>query len=166
MRGDIFSADLSPVVGSEQGGIRPVGIIQNDTGNRHSPTVIAAAITTAKDKANLPTHVTLSGDQNPLYENSIVLLEQIRTIDKKRLLHYFGRLSYGTIKRIDEALAISIGFKNKRKPPEFMLMTLCPDCLQTYRNVYKKIYRHKGQKHKDSCTICQTGWGFDYDVYS
>ena len=91
-RGDIFYADLSPVVGSEQGGVRPVLIIQNDTGNRHSPTVIVAAITSQTAKARLPTHIDLSANTYGLPKDSVVLLEQIRTLDKKRLREYMGRL--------------------------------------------------------------------------
>ena len=91
-RGDIFYADLSPVVGSEQGGTRPVLIVQNDMGNRHSPTVIAAAITSQMNKAKLPTHIELTGRNVGLTKDSVVLLEQIRTIDKRRLREHMGRL--------------------------------------------------------------------------
>ena len=96
-RGDIFYADLSPVVGSEQGGIRPVLIVQNDVGNRFSPTVIAAAITSQKDKARLPTHIQLNSTGSGLAKDSIVLLEQIRTIDKRRLKEHMGRLDEHSI---------------------------------------------------------------------
>ena len=92
-RGDIFFADLSPVVGSEQGGMRPVLIVQNDTGNRHSPTVIAAAITSQTGKARLPTHIHLSGPSVGLNRDSVILLEQIRTLDKRRLREHMGRLT-------------------------------------------------------------------------
>ena len=91
-RGDIFYADLSPVVGSEQGGTRPVLIVQNDTGNRHSPTVIAAAITSQTGKARLPTHINIAGGSVGLTKDSVILLEQIRTIDKRRLREHMGRL--------------------------------------------------------------------------
>ena len=91
-RGDIFYADLSPVVGSEQGGVRPVLIVQNDTGNRHSPTVIAAAITSQTGKARLPTHISLAAMSCGLPKDSVVLLEQIRTLDKRRLREHMGRL--------------------------------------------------------------------------
>ena len=91
-RGDIFYADLSPVVGSEQGGTRPVLIIQNDTGNRHSPTVIAAAITSQTGKARLPTHINIAGGSVGLSKDSIILLEQVRTIDKRRLRQHMGHL--------------------------------------------------------------------------
>ena len=108
-RGDIFYADLSPVVGSEQGGIRPVLIVQNDVGNRFSPTVIAAAITSQQDKARLPTHIQLNSLGSGLARDSIVLLEQIRTIDKRRLKEHMGRLDDTSMTRVDEALQISFG---------------------------------------------------------
>ncbi len=108
-RGDIYYADLSPVVGSEQGGVRPVLIIQNDVGNRYSPTVIAAAITSRGTKAKLPTHIKLYAERSGLSKDSVVLLEQIRTLDKRRLKEKMGTLSPGDMDRIDEALSISFG---------------------------------------------------------
>ncbi len=108
-RGDIYYADLSPVVGSEQGGVRPVLIVQNDVGNRFSPTVIAAAITSQKDKARLPTHIQLNAAGSGLAKDSIVLLEQIRTIDKRRLKEHMGRLDDQSMRRINQALEISFG---------------------------------------------------------
>ena len=108
-RGDIYYADLSPVVGSEQGGVRPVLIVQNDTGNRHSPTVIAAAITSQRGKAKLPTHILLDSQTTGLSRDSIVLLEQVRTIDKHRLKERMGRLDSGSMDRVDQALSISFG---------------------------------------------------------
>ena len=108
-RGDIFYADLSPVVGSEQGGVRPVLIVQNDTGNRHSPTVIAAAITSQTGKARLPTHIDISARSYGLPKDSVVLLEQIRTLDKKRLREHMGRLDEGQMQRVDNATAVSFG---------------------------------------------------------
>ena len=108
-RGDIFYADLSPVVGSEQGGVRPVLIVQNDTGNRHSPTVIAAAITSQTGKARLPTHIELSARTYGLPKNSVILLEQIRTLDKKRLREHMGRLDEPLMQKVDSAIAVSFG---------------------------------------------------------
>ena len=108
-RGEIYYADLSPVVGSEQGGVRPVLIVQNDVGNRYSPTVIAAAITSQKEKAKLPTHIEIEAQQCGLARNSVVLLEQIRTIDKRRLKEKMGRLDDGSMNQIDSALSISFG---------------------------------------------------------
>ena len=104
-RGDIFYADLSPVVGSEQGGVRPVLIVQNDTGNRH----IAAAITSQTGKARLPTHIDISARSYGLPKDSVVLLEQIRTLDKKRLREHMGRLDETQMQRVDNAIAVSFG---------------------------------------------------------
>ena len=108
-RGDIYYADLSPVVGSEQGGMRPVLIIQNDTGNRHSPTVICAAITSKMNKAKLPTHIALSAPDYGLPRDSVVLLEQIRTLDKRRLRERMGRLDEPAMHQVDNAIAVSFG---------------------------------------------------------
>ena len=108
-RGDIFYADLSPVVGSEQGGVRPVLIVQNDTGNRHSPTVIAAAITSQTGKARLPTHISLAAMSCGLPKDSVVLLEQVRTLDKKRLREKMGHVEEGVMERVDLAIAVSFG---------------------------------------------------------
>ena len=106
-RGDIYYADLSPVVGSEQGGIRPVLIIQNDVGNRHSPTVICAAITSKMNKAKLPTHVAIDAGRYQIVKNSVILLEQIRTIDKKRLKDMVCHLDQEIMNKVDEAIKIS-----------------------------------------------------------
>lgn len=108
-RGDIFYADLSPVVGSEQGGIRPVLIVQNDMGNRYSPTVICAAITSQINKAKLPTHIEIDCDNCTLVKDSVVLLEQVRTIDKKRLREKIGRLNEDLMKKVDKSLLVSMG---------------------------------------------------------
>ena len=113
-RGDIYYADLSPVVGSEQGGIRPVLIVQNDVGNRYSPTVIAAAITSQTDKAKLPTHISLPSQQCGLSKDSIVLLEQIRTIDKRRLKERMGRIDDQSMNQINRALEVSFGLETDR----------------------------------------------------
>ena len=110
-RGDIFYADLSPVVGSEQGGTRPVLIVQNDTGNRHSPTAIAAAITSQTGKARLPTHINIAGGSVGLSKDSIILLEQIRTIDKQRLKEKVCHLDDAMMARVDRGLLISLGLK-------------------------------------------------------
>jgi mRNA interferase MazF len=108
-RGDIFYGDLSPVIGSEQGGVRPVLVIQNDIGNKYSPTVIVAAITSQINKAKLPTHVELAADNYGITKDSVILLEQIRTIDKKRLKEKIGHLSEELMKQVDTALQISFG---------------------------------------------------------
>ena len=108
-RGDIYRADLDPVVGSEQGGIRPVLIIQNDAGNLHSPTVIVAAITSRKKKAYMPVHVLIRAAESGLPTDSVVLTEQVRTLEKSRLSRYLGHLSEEAMARIDQALEKSIG---------------------------------------------------------
>lgn len=107
-RGDVFYADLRPVIGSEQGGIRPVLIIQNDVGNRHSPTIICAAITSKMNKAKLPTHIELSAARYDMDKDSVILLEQLRTIDKKRLKDKICHLDQEIMKKVNEALLISL----------------------------------------------------------
>lgn len=108
-RGDIFYADLSPVVGSEQGGVRPVLIVQNDVGNKFSPTVIISAITSQINKAKLPTHIEITADEYGLAKDSVILLEQIRTIDKRRLKEKIGRLDEELMQMVDDALTVSFG---------------------------------------------------------
>ena len=108
-RGDIFYADLSPVVGSEQGGTRPVLVVQNDVGNKYSPTVIIAAITSQLDKAKLPTHIELKKEEYNLSKDSVVLLEQIRTLDKRRLKTLVGKVDALTMNKVDVAILISLG---------------------------------------------------------
>ncbi|MDR2525899.1 MAG: type II toxin-antitoxin system PemK/MazF family toxin [Oscillospiraceae bacterium] len=108
-RGDIYYADLSPVVGSEQGGVRPVLIVQNDVGNKFSPTVICAAITSQKYKTDLPTHIKVNADESGLVRDSIVLLEQVRTLDKRRLKERMGNLESRDMQRVDRALSVSLG---------------------------------------------------------
>lgn len=110
-RGDIFFADLSPVVGSEQGGVRPVVVVQNDIGNKYSPTIIIAAITSQLHKAKLPTHIGIAADEYGLPKNSVVLLEQLRTIDKKRLREKIGSFDNIFMNKLDDALKISVGLR-------------------------------------------------------
>lgn len=108
-KGDLFFADLSPVVGSEQGGVRPVLVVQNDIGNKYSPTIIVAAVTSQTGKSKLPTHVELSASQGGLSKNSVVLLEQLRTIDKRRLKERIGSLNDSQMPIVDAALGVSLG---------------------------------------------------------
>jgi mRNA interferase MazF len=108
-RGELYYADLSPVVGSEQGGIRPVLIVQNDVGNKFSPTIIAAAVTSQLGKARLPTHISLKGAEVGLQRDSVILLEQIRTLDKTRLKERIGSLPAPVMERVNQALLISLG---------------------------------------------------------
>lgn len=112
-RGDIFYADLSPVVGSEQGGLRPVLIVQNDVGNRYSPTVIAAAITSRMGKTKLPTHIDIYASEVGLSKDSVVLLEQIRTLDKKRLRERMGHLDDRIMQEVNNAISISFGLEKR-----------------------------------------------------
>lgn len=108
-KGDLYFADLSPVVGSEQGGVRPVLVVQNDVGNKYSPTIIVAAVTSQTGKAKLPTHVELAATQGGLSKNSVVLLEQLRTIDKRRLKERIGTLNVNQLPDVDAALGVSLG---------------------------------------------------------
>ncbi len=108
-RGDIYYADLSPVVGSEQGGLRPVLIVQNDVGNKYSPTVIAAAITSQISKTRLPTHIDVTADRFGLSKDSVILLEQIRTIDKQRLKEKMGHLDENVMRKVNDAIGVSFG---------------------------------------------------------
>ena len=112
-RGELYYADLSPVVGSEQGGIRPVLVVQNDVGNKYSPTVIAAAVTSQINKAKLPTHIELCATDYGLNKDSVVLLEQIRTLDKRRLKEKIGELPLSMMQKVNTALLISLGFIKK-----------------------------------------------------
>ncbi|MDE7301065.1 MAG: type II toxin-antitoxin system PemK/MazF family toxin [Clostridia bacterium] len=109
-RGELYYADLSPVVGSEQGGVRPVLVVQNDVGNKYSPTIIAAAVTSKINKAKLPTHIELPVGDFGLAKDSVILLEQIRTLDKRRLKEKIGELPSVTMTRVDKAILISLGF--------------------------------------------------------
>ncbi len=111
-RGELYYADLSPVVGSEQGGIRPILIVQNDTGNKYSPTVIAAAVTSQLSKAKLPTHIEVEQNESGLSKSSVILLEQIRTLDKRRLKEKIGELSPIKMQKVNTALLISLGFND------------------------------------------------------
>ena len=116
-RGDIYYADLSPVVGSEQGGVRPVLIVQNDTGNRYSPTVIAAAITSRLGKAKLPTHIDVYAERFGLVKDSVILLEQIRTIDKTRLREKMGHIDDVLMQKVNNAITISFGLGEPAEAP-------------------------------------------------
>ena len=109
-RGELYYADLSPVVGSEQGGVRPVLVVQNDIGNKYSPTVIAAAVTSQMGKAKLPTHIAITAGEYGLPKDSVVLLEQIRTIDKRRLRERIGELPIDIMRKVNDALMVSLGF--------------------------------------------------------
>ena len=123
-RGDIYYADLRPVVGSEQGGVRPVLIIQNDMGNRYSPTVICAAITSKMNKAKLPTHIALNSEDYGIVKDSVILLEQVRTIDKSRLREKVCHLDESVMRRIKQGLEVAWHCVHKKKPPNFGYLRL------------------------------------------
>lgn len=151
LRGDMYYADLGRGVGSEQEGYRPVLIIQNNTGNKYSTTVIVAAISSKVNaKAKLPTHYLLKAE-NGLELPSIVLLEQLRTIDKRRLENYIGRLDEYHIRRINRALAVSVGLIEEM--PKNLIMCLCPACVINPKQV-----------QRDVCTYCGQNIGYDYEV--
>ena len=118
-RGDIYYADLSPVIGSEQGGLRPVLIVQNDVGNKYSPTVIAAAITSQINKTKLPTHIELYAENFGLAKNSVILLEQIRTIDKRRLKERMGHLDDGLMDKVNDAISVSFGLSEMEQAQNY-----------------------------------------------
>lgn len=158
-RGTLYYGDLDPVKGSEQGGYRPVLILQNNIGNEYSPTVIVAPIT-SRIKSKLPTHVKLK-DMKGLEKDSVVLLEQIRTIDKIRLDEKIGCLNRFQMRKVDEALRISVGVKKMDKP---ILMTLCPVCAKPFyesdEHYIKRADLH--QKFKSDCMFCNVRTGYDY----
>lgn len=158
-RGDIYHADLNPIFGSEQGGYRPVLVIQNNRGNKHSPTVIIAAIT-SRSKAKLPTHVAIQGIEG-LEKDSFVLLEQIRTLDKRRLDDYVGKLNKEQMLQVDKALRSSTGMRKLDKP---ILMCLCPVCAKPFYHSKEHfiIRANQNQKIKDVCMFCNTRKGYDY----
>ena len=153
-RGDMFYADLSPYIGSEQGERRPVIVIQNDTGNQHSPTVIIAAVTSKTMKARLPVHVRLPCEIG-LEKDSVALLEQIRTIDKTRLES-----------RIDRALGISVGIDRKIDWSDGIELCLCGKCASDFFNTPGHYIKRadKTQTIKDTCTYCNVRQGYDYIV--
>ena len=160
-RGQLYFANLDPVVGSEQGGIRPVVICQNNMGNRYSPTTIVAPVT-SKFKKRLPTHIALY-DQPEIENGSIILLEQIRTLDKSRLGKYIGQIKPNQIQQLDTGLSVSLGLIKTQEEP--MLITLCKSCSNHYWDT--GLYWLRRPKNatgiRGSCDIC-TRPGFDYEV--
>lgn len=164
LRGDMYYADLGQGVGSEQEGYRPVVIIQNNVGNRHSPTVIIASITSKRDaKAKLPTHY-LIGDEDGLELPSIVLLEQLRTIDKRRLNSFIGHLSEKHIQGINHALAVSVGLIESI--PNKLILCLCRTCAENFYGSGAFVLHRVNpeQTEKDTCTYCNSRKGFDYEI--
>lgn len=163
-RGDMYYADLGRGIGSEQEGYRPVLIIQNNTGNRHSTTVIVASISSKVDaKPKLPTHYFIDAECG-LQLPSIVLLEQLRTVSKQRLEGYIGRLDKKHIRGVNHALAVSIGLISP--VPNRLQLCLCRTCADNFYSTGAYILRRldKGQTEKDVCTYCSQRMGFDYEV--
>lgn len=164
VRGDMYYADLGTGIGSEQEGYRPVVIIQNDVGNKHSPTVIVASITSKKDaKPKLPTHYLIDAEDG-LELPSLVLLEQLRTVDKRRLDSFIGHLSEKHIQGINHALAVSIGLIES--VPKKLILCLCSTCAENFYGTGAYVLRrvHSQQEEKDTCTYCNHRKGFDYEV--
>ena len=166
-RGDIFFSDLNPVKGSEQGGVRPVLVIQNNTGNHFSPTVIIAPITSQLKKNSLPTHVTLPTG-NGLPEQSMVLLEQIRTVDRNRIGQYISTVDDETMAAIDAAICVSLALEpvKERRRTDDLLLCLCPSCVSSF--FQSREYRIKRADPlspvKSTCDYCNVRTGFDYVI--
>ena len=164
LRGDMYYADLGRGIGSEQAGYRPVVIVQNNVGNRHSPTLIAAPISTRiTGKRKLPTHCYLKAE-NGLEEPSVVLMEQVRTIDKQRLTHYIGKLPDTTMDGLNHALAVSVGLEELSRPKH--VLCLCSTCLRNYYNTgaYNVRRVNPDATEKDTCTYCNQRRGYDYSI--
>lgn len=160
----MYYVDFGKGIGSEQEGYRPVVIIQNNVGNRHSPTVIVAAISSKVDiKPKLPTHYFVNAEDG-LELPSVILMEQLRTVDKQRLGKYIGRLKKKHIDGMNHALAISIGLAQNTSPP--LLMCLCSACANNFRSTGVYILRRINPEHgrKDICTYCNQRMGFDYEI--
>jgi mRNA interferase MazF len=164
-RGEVYYANLSPVVGSEQGGYRPVIILQNNIGNKHSPTVIVAAITSKTGKNTLPVHVSIPNDFG-LEENSVILLEQIRTIDKFRLECFVGMVDEDVLAKTQKALNISLDINKKPKWDKALELCLCPICAGNFYNSNEHYIKRAdyNQTIKDTCTYCNTRQGYDYKI--
>lgn len=160
-RGEIYYANLDPTVGSEQKGNRPVVICQNEVGNKHSPTVVVAPITAKLIKNPLPTHVKLYSGKCGISQDSIILTEQIRTIDRLRLGNYIGALDDKAMERLDKALSVSIGIIEKP-----LILSLCHRCESNFRNAGYILVKRGWQEHKEACNLCHTGMGLDFVVFN
>ena len=166
-RGDVYYADLNPVIGSEQGGTRPVLVIQNNVGNHFSPTVIIAPITSRMKKMVQPTHIGIPEGFGNLPARSMVMLEQIRTIDKKRLIDYCGHLDEELMDYIDDALGISLGLSDdETDKPDEMQLCLCPVCARQFINSPDHVVTRvdRWQKVRNTCTYCNVRQGYDYRI--
>ena len=160
-RGDIYYADLNPVIGSEQGDTRPVLIVQNNLGNLHSPTVVVVPLTSSK-KAFLPTHVKISRTGGLRFD-STALAEQVRTLDRSRLDGYIGRIDRDTQAVVDSALSVSLGLGKSK--PRTLDLTLCHRCKSDFEGRDRLLVRRGFQKTKDSCDYCRVGMGWNYAIF-
>ena len=162
-RGDIYYADLAPVIGSEQGDVRPVLVVQNNAGNAHSPTTQIIPISKRTNKKRLPTHVCISKSCG-LTTDSIALVEQLRTIDRSRLSGYIGRIGAVEQNAIDKALSVSVGIVVNRKD-EIWDMTLCPRCKSEFEYGGYLLVKRGWQELKEPCDFCRVGRGWEYGVF-
>lgn len=162
-RGDIYYADLDPVIGSEQGDNRPVLIVQNNTGNRHSPTVIITSITGKLSKNPLPTHVPLSTTCG-LEKDSLALMEQIRAIDRSRLGNYIGQVEQSILPVIDRALSVCVGLQEKKQTPLFL--SLCPRCESDFRKSGYMLVKKNWQENKEICDFCNSRNGLTFGIFN
>ena len=164
-RGDIYYANLDPVIGSEQGDRRPVLVVQNDDGNKYSPTIVVVPLTGNLRKNPLPTHVVIP-KSNGLDRDSLVLVEQIRTIDRSRFDEYIGHINNGNIwRKIDKALEICVGLE-KRRPPkgEMLILTLCPCCSNDFKESGYMLIKKGCLDIESECDFCKTAKGFTFAV--
>ena len=165
-RGDIFSANLDPVIGSEQGNIRPVLVVQNDKGNHYSPTIVIVPITSKPGKNLLPTHVTIPKHCG-LTADSLALTEQIRTVDRSRLYEYIGRIDYRVQEIIDKALAISIGINKKLSAKgEMFELCLCHRCENSFLDNGYVVVKKGWQDVKENCDLCKQRLGIIFGIFS
>jgi mRNA interferase MazF len=166
LRGDLYYADLNPVVGSEQGDRRPVLIVQNDIGNEHSPTVVVTPLTCNLRKNPLPTHVLIPKSCG-LGRDSLMLAEQIRAIDRSRLVEHIGHIGDKLRPAIDDALAICVGLENRRPPKgEMLILSLCRSCETDFRNSGYLLVKRGWQEVKTDCDFCNVAKGFIFGVFT
>ena len=165
-RGDIYYADLNPVIGSEQGNLRPVIVVQNNIGNEHSPTIVVVPITRNLRKNPLPTHVLIP-QSSGLDADSLALVEQIRTIDRLRFTEYIGRIKDEVIPALDKALAVCVGLERKRPlKGEMLMLSLCWRCESDFKNSGYLLIKKGWQQSKDICDFCKRAKGLNFGVFN
>ena len=164
-RGDMFYADLDPVVGSEQGDFRPVLVVQNNTGNSYSPTVVVVPITCNLNKKSLPTHVVIP-QSSGLEKDSLALVEQIRTIDRSRIGGYIGHIDDKAQAKINSALLVCVGIEgHQAKKSEMLILSLCPRCENDFRNSGYVLVKKGWQETKEDCDFCHIRKGLNFGVF-